>query len=103
VEKWTKNEMKAPPYPLQDFKALYKCCIIIIIKGNLANGQGGLVSPKLRTGSAHAYTSYGYRPIHYRCLACHSQHEACWPTCTYSGESQHFSPGKVFGELVYFL
>ena len=21
----------APPYPLQDFKALYKCCIIIII------------------------------------------------------------------------
>jgi len=25
--------MKAPPYPLQDFKALYKCCIIIIIKG----------------------------------------------------------------------
>ena len=21
----------APPYPLQDFKVLYKCCIIIII------------------------------------------------------------------------
>ena len=22
----------APPYPLQDFKALYKCCIIIIAR-----------------------------------------------------------------------
>jgi len=23
--------LKAPPYPLQDFKALYKCCIIILL------------------------------------------------------------------------
>jgi len=25
---WTDS---APPYPLQDFKALYKCCIIILL------------------------------------------------------------------------
>jgi len=29
----------APPYPLQDFKALYKCCIIIIIIARDGNRQ----------------------------------------------------------------
>jgi len=36
---WTKLK-HAPPYPLQDFKALYKCCIIIIMSLCFTNVLG---------------------------------------------------------------